>query len=152
MVGEKMSKILISYTSMTGHNEKIAQHLEDYLKQKGEDVTLEQLVDSDAYDLPDYDAIIIATYTYHEGDLPDEALDFYEDLKDVDLDRTKFAVVGSSSKGHVHFGRAVDYFTMQLNSSNGDQVADSVKIDQEPDDDDFKRVDQLADYVIESLN
>lgn len=151
MVGINMSKILVSYTSMTGHNESIAKHLEEYLKQKGQDVTLEQLVDSDAYDLPEYDAVIIVSYTYHDGDLPDEALDFYEDLKDVDLDRTKFAVAGSSSKGHVHFGRAVDYFTMQLNSSNGDQVADSVKINQEPDEDDFKRVDQLADYVIDSL-
>ncbi|MCH4009583.1 flavodoxin domain-containing protein [Companilactobacillus sp.] len=147
-----MSKILISYTSMTGHNEKIAEHLNQYLTDKGEDVTLEQLVDSDAYSLPDYDAVIIATYTYHDGEVPDEAQDFYEDLQDVDLDRTKFAVVGSSSKGHVHFGRAVDYFTMQLNSSNGEQVADSVKINQEPDEDDFKRVDQLADYVIKSLN
>jgi flavodoxin short chain len=137
---------------MTGHNEKIAEHLNQYLTDKGEDVTLEQLVDSDAYSLPDYDAVIIATYTYHDGEVPDEAQDFYEDLQDVDLDRTKFAVVGSSSKGHVHFGRAVDYFTMQLNSSNGEQVADSVKINQEPDEDDFKRVDQLADYVIKSLN
>lgn len=146
-----MSKILISYTSMTGHNEKIANHLEKYLADKGQEVTLEQLVDTDAYDLPEYDAVIIGSYTYHDGDLPDEAEDFYEDLKDVDLDRTKFAVFGSSSKGHIHYGRAVDYFTMQLNSSNGEQVADSVKINQEPDEDDLKRIDQLGDYVIKSL-
>ncbi len=137
---------------MTGHNEAIANHLVEYLKNKGEDVTLEQLVDSDAYSLPEYDAVIIDTYTYHDGDLPDEAQDFFEDLKDVDLNRTKFAVLGSSSKKHIHFGRAVDYFTMQLNSSNGEQVADSVKIHQEADEDDLKRVDQLADYVIKSLN
>lgn len=147
-----MSKILISYTSMTGHNESIAQHLEKYLQQKGADVDLEQLVDSDAFSLPEYDAVIICTYTYHDGEVPDEAQDFYEDLKDVDLDRTKFAVVGSSSKTHKHFGRAVDYFTLQMNDSNGDQAADSVKIDQEADDDDFKRVDQLADYVLKSLD
>ncbi|AKP67523.1 flavodoxin domain-containing protein [Companilactobacillus ginsenosidimutans] len=147
-----MSNILISYTSMTGHNEKIAKHLESYLKQKNQDVTLEQLVDGDAYSLPDYDAVIVVTYTYHDGDLPDEAQDFFEDLKDVDLEGTEFAVAGSSSKTHIHFGRAVDYFTMQLNSSNGDQAADSVKINQEPDEDDLKRVDQLADYVLKSLN
>lgn len=136
---------------MTGHNEDIANHIADYLKKNKQEVTLEQLVDTDAYDLPDYDAVVVATYTYHDGDLPDEAEDFYEDLKDVDLKRTKFAVVGSSSKSHIHYGRAVDYFTMQLNSSNGDQVADSVKVDQEADEDDFKRIDQMADYVIKSL-
>ncbi|KRL66938.1 flavodoxin [Companilactobacillus versmoldensis DSM 14857 = KCTC 3814] len=136
---------------MTGHNEDIANHIADYLKKNKQEVTLEQLVDTDAYDLPDYDAVVVATYTYHDGDLPDEAEDFYEDLKDVDLKRTKFAVVGSSSKSHIHYGRAVDYFTMQLNSSNGDQAADSVKVDQEADEDDFKRIDQMADYVIKSL-
>lgn len=136
---------------MTGHNEDIANHIADYLKKNKQEVTSEQLGDTDAYDLPDYDAVVVATYTYHDGDLPDEAEDFYEDLKDVDLKRTKFAVVGSSSKSHIHYGRAVDYFTMQLNSSNGDQAADSVKVDQEADEDDFKRIDQMADYVIKSL-
>ncbi|MQS53065.1 flavodoxin domain-containing protein [Companilactobacillus mishanensis] len=146
-----MSNILITYTSMTGHNEKIAKHLEEYLKGKGADVTLEQLVDSDAFDLPDYDAVIVGSYTYHEGELPDEAQDFYEDLEDVDLDRTKFAVFGSSSKGHIHYGRAVDYFTMQLNSSNGDQATDSVKINGEVEPDDLKRIETMADYVLKSL-
>lgn len=143
--------ILLTYTSMTGRNEKIAKYLATYLEEQGADVTLEQIVDTDAYELIEYNAVIVETYTYNDGEIPDEAQDFYEDLKDVDLDRTKFAVLGSSSKGHLHFGRAVDYFTMQLNSSNGEQVADSVKIDQDPDDDDFARVKRLGDYVLKSL-
>ncbi len=136
---------------MTGRNEKIAKHLVDYLEEHNADVTLEQMIETDAFALDSYDAVIVETYTYNDGEIPDEAQDFYDDLKDVDLNHTKFAVLGSSSKQHLHFGRAVDYFTMQLNSSNGEQVADSVKIDQDPDEDDFRRVDQLADYVLKSL-
>ncbi len=136
---------------MTGRNEKIAKYLVDYLEEHNADVTLEQMIETDAFALDSYDAVIVETYTYNDGEIPDEAQDFYDDLKDVDLNHTKFAVLGSSSKQHLHFGRAVDYFTMQLNSSNGEQVADSVKIDQDPDEDDFKRVDQLADYVLKSL-
>ena len=143
--------ILVTYTSMTGRNEKIAKHLVDYLEKHDADVSLEQMIETDAFALDSYDAVIVETYTYNDGEIPDEAQDFYDDLKDVDLNHTKFAVLGSSSKQHLHFGRAVDYFTMQLNSSNGEQVADSVKIDQDPDEDDFKRVDQLADYVLKSL-
>lgn len=143
--------ILVTYISMTGRNEKIAKHLVDYLEEHNADVTLEQMIETDAFALDSYDAVIVETYTYNDGEIPDEAQDFYDDLKDVDLNHTKFAVLGSSSKQHLHFGRAVDYFTMQLNSSNGEQVADSVKIDQDPDEDDFKRVDQLADYVLKSL-
>lgn len=144
-------KILLTYTSMTGRNEKIANYLADYLKEKGADVDLQEIIDTDAFGLSDYDAVIVVTYTYHDGEVPDEAQDFYEDLADADLERTKFAVLGSSSKKHIHFGRAVDYFTMQLNSSNGEQVSDSVKIDQDPDEDDFKRVRDLSDRVLKSL-
>jgi len=143
--------ILVTYTSMTGRNEKIAKHLVDYLEKNDADVTLEQMIETDAFALDSYDAVIVETYTYNDGEVPDEAQDFYDDLKDVDLNHTKFAVLGSSSKQHLHFGRAVDYFTMQLNSSNGEQVADSVKIDQDPDEDDFKRVRDLGDRVLKSL-
>ncbi|MFD1418886.1 flavodoxin domain-containing protein [Companilactobacillus keshanensis] len=147
-----MSKIFLGYTSMSGRNEKIAGNLKSYLEEKGAEVDLEQLVDADAFRLPEYDAVITVTYTYNDGDIPDEAQDFFEDLQDVDLAKTKFAVLGSSSKSHIHFGRAVDYFTMEMNSSNGDQVADSVKINEDPDDDDYARIHQLADYVLKSLD
>ncbi|MFH5811333.1 flavodoxin domain-containing protein [Companilactobacillus sp. FL22-1] len=144
-------KILLAYTSMTGRNEKIANYLADYLREKGAQVDLQQIVDADAYELVKYDAFIVETYTYNDGEIPDEAQDFYDDIKDIDLERAKFAVLGSSSKQHIHFGRAVDYFTMQLNSSNGEQVADSVKIDQDPDEDDFKRIRDLGDRVFNSI-
>lgn len=144
-------KILLAYTSMTGRNEKIANYLADYLREKGAQVDLQQIVDADAYELVKYDAFIVETYTYNDGEIPDEAQDFYDDIKDIDLERAKFAVLGSSSKQHIHFGRAVDYFTMQLNSSNGEQVADSVKIDQDPDEDDFKRIRDLGDRVFNSV-
>ena len=143
--------ILVAYTSMTGRNEKIAKYLAEYLEGNLANVTLMQIIDADAYELDDYDAVIIDTYTYNDGEVPDEAKDFFDDLADVDLHRTKFAVLGSSSKTHLHFGRAVDYFTMQLNSSNGEQVADSVKIDQDPDKNDFERINRLADAVLSSL-
>lgn len=145
-------KIFLAYTSMTGRNEKIAKYLADYLKSKGAEVNLQEMVDADAFDVVNYDALIVDTYTYNDGQVPDEALDFYDDLEDIDLEKVKFAVLGSSSKEHLHFGRAVDYFTMMLNSSNGEQVADSVKIDQDPDEDDYKRIRTLGDYVLASLH
>ena len=144
------SAIQIIYASQSGRNQAIAGHLQAQLASKVQTVVTE-ISQADAFVLSENDAVIVVTYTYHAGDLPDEAQDFFEDLKEVDLGRTKFAVLGSSSKTHIHFGRAVDYLTMQLNSSNGEQVADSVKIDQDPDDADWQRVDQLAQRVLTSL-
>lgn len=143
--------ILLTYTSMTGRNEKIAKFLANYLENKEAKVTIQEMVDADAFEILKYDALIVDTYTYNDGEVPEEAQDFYDDLKDIDLERTKLAVLGSSSKDHIHFGRAVDYFTMMLNSSNGEQVADSVKINQDPDEDDFGRIKRLGDYVLKSL-
>lgn len=142
--------IQIIFASHSGRNQAIAGHLQAQLASKAQTLVTE-ISQADAFELPKSDAVIVVSYTYHDGDLPDEAQDFFEDLKDVDLDRTKFAVLGSSSKKHIHFGRAVDYLTMQLNSSNGEQVADSVKIDQDPDADDWARVDQLAQRVLASF-
>ncbi|MDA0410799.1 flavodoxin domain-containing protein [Levilactobacillus brevis] len=144
------SAIQIIYASQSGRNQAIAGHLQAQLASKVQTVVTE-ISQADAFALSENDAVIVVTYTYHDGDLPDEAQDFFEDLKEVDLARTKFAVLGSSSKKHIHFGRAVDYLTMQLNSSNSEQVADSVKIDQDPDDADWQRVDQLAQRVLTSL-
>ena len=143
------SAIQIIYASQSGRNQAIAGHLQAQLASKVQTVVTE-ISKPMRLHYPN-DAVIVVTYTYHDGDLPDEAQDFFEDLKEVDLARTKFAVLGSSSKKHIHFGRAVDYLTMQLNSSNGEQVADSVKIDQDPDDADWQRVDQLAQRVLTSL-
>lgn len=143
--------IQIIFASMSGRNQALAMHLQSDLAAYAQTVVTE-ISQVDAYDLAQNDAIILVSYTYHDGELPDEAQDFYADLPDVDLQRTKFAVCGSSSKQHRHFGRAVDYLTIQLNSSNGEQVADSVKIDQDPDDDDLARIDRLAQQVLKSFD
>jgi len=142
--------IQIIFASMSGRNRALAGHLQAQLASRAQTVITE-ISQADAFELPKADAVIVISYTYHDGELPDEAQDFFADLKEVDLNRTKFAVLGSSSKKHLHFGRAVDYLTIQLNSSNGEQVADSVKIDQDPDADDLARVDQLAQRVLKSF-
>jgi Flavodoxins len=85
-----MSKVLLAYTSMSGRNEQIADHIEDYLNNNGVEVEKEQLVDADAYSATDYDGLIVVTYTYGDGQVPDEAQDFYEDIEDVDLEHMKF--------------------------------------------------------------
>jgi len=142
--------IQIIFASQSGRNRAIAGHVQAQLASRAQTVITE-ISQANAFDLAANDAIIVISYTFHDGDLPDEAQDFFEDLKEVDLARTKFAVLGSSSKKHIHFGRAVDYLTIQLNSSNGEQVADSVKIHQDPDDSDWARVDALTAQVLASL-
>lgn len=102
-------KILLTYTSMTGRNKKIAEYLANYLESKKAEVTLQEMVDADAFEILNYDALIVDTYTYHDGEVPDEAQDFYDDLKDIDLEKTKFAVLGSSSNENIRIQDYLDF-------------------------------------------
>ena len=53
---------------------------------------------------------IVATYTYGDGELPDEMMDFYEDLADLNLNGKIYGVVGSGDTFYDEFCKAVDDF------------------------------------------
>lgn len=54
---------------------------------------------------------IVASYTYGvDGDLPDEIVDFYEELEEIDLTGKIYGVVGSGDTFYEQFCTAVDDF------------------------------------------
>ena len=53
---------------------------------------------------------VVATYTYGDGDLPDEIVDFYEDLQEIDLSGKIFGVCGSGDTFYDDFCKSVDDF------------------------------------------
>ena len=64
------------------------------LEELGHTVDVDECTTVDAADFEDADICIVATYTYGDGELPDEIVDFYEDLADLDLSGKIFGVVG----------------------------------------------------------
>lgn len=57
----------------------------------------------------------IATYTYGtDGDLPDEFMDFYEEMEDVDFTGKIAGVVGSGDTFYEYYCKAVDDFEEQF--------------------------------------
>src|SRR5699024_9215715 len=80
------TKALLVYTSLTGCTEKMAEFLTAELRSKGVDVDFRHCSEADPKDFLEYDIALVGTYTYGaHGDLPDEIVDFYFDLGDVDL-------------------------------------------------------------------
>ena len=57
----------------------------------------------DASDFLEADIAIVATYTYGDGELPDEMMDFYEDLADLNLNGKIYGVVGSGDTFYDEF-------------------------------------------------
>ncbi len=80
-----MALAKIVFASMTGNTEEIADIVADKLRECGLEVDVDECTTVDASDFLEADIAIVATYTYGDGELPDEMMDFYEDLADLNL-------------------------------------------------------------------
>ena len=71
-----MALAKVVYASMTGNTQEIAEIVADKLEDLGLDVDLDECTSVDADEFEDADLCIVATYTYGDGELPDEIVDF----------------------------------------------------------------------------
>lgn len=63
--GWKMSKVLIVYYSRTGNTEKMADTIEEAIKNEGMDVVKKKAEDTKYEEFLDYDGIVIGSPTYY---------------------------------------------------------------------------------------
>lgn len=143
------SQIGIIYASMSGRNEQISKYLEQQFIKLGQSVDRHEISQFETEKLLDYQAFIIVSYTYHDGQIPDEALDFFDDLQTVDLTGKPYALTGSSSMKHEHFGRALDYLDQQLVHLGALRASAILKINEDSDRADLARLDALCQQVID---
>lgn len=123
-------KALIIYSSLTGNTQEMAELLAEKLKALKVDAEAVECVQADADEFLDYDICVVATYTYGtDGELPDEILDFYEDLEGLNLSNKVFGVLGSGQTFYEHFCRAVDYFEDQFLKTKATKGAESLKFE-----------------------
>lgn len=143
------SQIGIIYASMSGRNEQISKYLEQQFIKLGQSIDRHEISQFETEKLSDYQAFIIVSYTYHDGQIPDEALDFFDDLQTVDLTGKPYALTGSSSMKHEHFGRALDYLDQQLVHLGALRASAILKINEDADRADLARLDALCQQVID---
>lgn len=80
-----MALAKIVYASMTGNTEEIADIVAEAFENLDIEVEINECTQVDADEFEEADICVVATYTYDDGDLPDEIVDFYEDLQELDL-------------------------------------------------------------------
>jgi flavodoxin I len=71
---------------MTGNTEELANLIGEGVQQAGAKVEIKDVLEIDVSDLQQYDGILLGAYTWGEGDLPDEFLDFYEEMDCLNLE------------------------------------------------------------------
>lgn len=139
-----MALAKIVFASMTGNTEEIADIVADKLRDLGIDVDVDECTTVDASDFLEADIAIVATYTYGDGELPDEIMDFYEDLADLDLSDKIYGVVGSGDTFYDEFCKAVDDFDTVFVSTGATKGAENVKVDLAAEEDDIENLENFA--------
>lgn len=145
-----MGKFIIVYTSMTGNTEMVAEYIAEGIKAAGHEVDLKDSFSVMPNDLLGYDGILLGAYTWDDGSIPDEFIDFYEEMDHIDLTGIKAAAFGSCDSFYEDtFGGAVDKIENKLKERGAEVVLEGLKIELTPEDSDIDRCIEFGLQFIE---
>lgn len=148
---EKMPKVLIVYASLTGNTRAGAQVLEKAFEELGAEVELMESYDADPYDYQDYDINVVGSYTYGvNANLPDEIVDFYEELEELDLTGKVYGAFGSGDTFYVgKYCLCVDYFEDQFEKTNATKGSAGIKYHLDPSEEAIADLNNFAKELVE---
>lgn len=146
-----MASALVVFATITGNNEDVADIVTEALEELNVEVEETEITQADAEDFEDVDICVVCPYTYDEGALPEEGLDFYEDLQELDLSGKIFGVAGSGDTFYLDdFNVSVDKFADAFEKAGAKSGAEKVKIDLDPDSDDIKTLNAFAADLVKA--
>ncbi|MFW5432955.1 flavodoxin [Paenibacillus apiarius] len=145
-----MSTIMI-YASMTGNTEEMAETITANVRAAGEELQMKEVMDAYGTDLTEHDGILLGAYTWGDGELPDEFLDFYEEMDNIDLTGKKAAVFGSCDSCYPEYGAAVDILIKKLEERGCEVVLEGLKVELSPNSDDIKLCSEFGARFVEKI-
>ncbi|WP_412988359.1 flavodoxin [Pediococcus siamensis] len=142
----------VVFATITGNNEDCADIITEALEDLGVEVDESEISQTDAAEFEDYNICVVVPYTYDEGALPEEGMDFYEELADLDLTDKIFGVAGSGDVFYEEFYCvAVDAFAKAFEQAKAKQGATPVKINLAPEsEEDLDQLDNFAKQLVDS--
>ncbi|TPR24774.1 flavodoxin [Apilactobacillus micheneri] len=148
-----MLKAHVVFATITGNNEDLADIVTEGLEDLGAEVKETEISQTDTEELLNADICVVCAYTYDEGHLPEEGLDFFDDLADMDLSNKVFGVAGSGDDFYEDsYNTSVDKFIDQFKKANAIQGSEGVKINLEPDENDIKTLDKMSKELVDKYN
>ncbi|MFB9770443.1 flavodoxin [Lactiplantibacillus modestisalitolerans] len=144
-----MATAKVIFATITGNNEDVADIITEKLEQLGVDVSEEEISQADVDDFKSVDICVVVPYTYDEGALPEEGLDFYADLQTIDLAGKIYGCAGSGDTFYEEdYCKAVTDFSAAFQKAGATQGAKDVFVNLAPEDDDVKRLDAFAEQLV----
>ncbi|GAA2905182.1 flavodoxin [Enterococcus pseudoavium] len=147
-----MTLAKIVYASNTGNTEGISEILEDAFTALDIEVERVEADDAEADFYEDADICVLATYTDGDGELPFDLEDLHEELPDEDLSGKVYGVVGSGDSELYpdYFCQAAITFDDAFAKTGAKKAADTVKIENEADDDDEEILKTFVKSLVEA--
>ncbi|MBO1308247.1 flavodoxin [Enterococcus sp. 669A] len=146
-----MTLAKIVYASMTGNTEEIADIVAEALENLNIEVEVDECTQVDAEDFQDADICVVATYTYGEGDLPDEIVDLYEELQELDLSGKVYGVCGSGDTFYEMYCKSVDDFDAAFAKTGATKGAENVKVEMAAEEEDIENLEVFAKKLAEAV-
>ncbi len=146
-----MTLAKIVYASMTGNTEEIADIVAEALENLNIEVEVDECTQVDAEDFNDADICVVATYTYGEGDLPDEIVDLYEELQELDLSGKVYGVCGSGDTFYEMYCKSVDDFDAAFAKTGATKGAENVKVEMAAEEEDIENLEVFAKKLAEAV-
>ncbi|XIF19630.1 MAG: flavodoxin [Acetilactobacillus jinshanensis] len=144
-----MLKAHVVFATITGHNEDVADIVTEGLEDLGVHTIETEISQTDPAEFKDVDICVVCAYTYNEGHLPEEGLDFYDDLQHLDLSKQIYGVAGSGDTFYRnYYNVAVDKFDRAFKGTHAKHGAKDIKINLEPDAKDIKNLDNFSKHIV----
>ncbi|MEY9865680.1 flavodoxin I [Peribacillus sp. B2I2] len=141
-MGSMSYKVAIVYHSAGGNTKALAEAIASLLPKS----ELYRMNEFDLRTLPDYDALIVGTYTWGNGELPAKSAALYTELEQLSIAHLKTGVFGTGETNYNHFCGAVDHFRDMLFAKS--QLLVTLKIEQMYQESDLSRLQKFASLFL----
>ena len=142
-------KIAIVYSSKTGNTEELVYLIQELFIRKNVVVKLFRIEQFQMNELNNYEAIVIGTYTWGNGNIPHEMMGIFRAFETQDMKNIVTAVVGTGDSGYPNFCGAVDEFKSMLYYHT--HLAVTLKIEVSPQKEDLSRCIRFVEIVLERI-
>jgi flavodoxin I len=142
-------KIAIVYSSKTGNTEELVHLIYELFIRKNVVVYLFRIEQFQMNDFKNYEVIVIGTYTWGNGNIPQEMMGIFRAFEMQDVKNIVTAVVGTGDSGYTHFCGAVDEFKNMLYYHT--HLAVTLKIEVLPQKEDLSRCIRFVEIVLEKV-
>nr|WP_263327351.1 flavodoxin domain-containing protein [Neobacillus sp. Marseille-Q6967] len=138
-------KIAIVYTSVTGNTKELAGILYQIFLMKEVDISIYRIEEFQLSGLSQYDAVAVGTYTWGEGEIPQEMRPLYHAFESLGKKEMVTAVFGTGDSFYPNYCGAVERFRDMLYVHT--DLAATLKVELMPQLQDFIRCQKFVDSV-----